>query len=1124
MALNPDIRDQAYHFFIEEAPVLLQRIEAGLLTLRTERSTAKIHNLMRAAHSIKGGSASVGLEAIAALAHRLENIFKALYSEELEIDTQLESQLLCAYDHLRLPLTEQVTTGAFDAPQALSIAEPIFSQLEEQLSHALAQVDHFIPSSSELGVNIALSIFEVDVAEGLNHLAAVVANPENYEVAGELRAQAEVFNGFAMLLDLPGFGAIAETAQQALNAHPEEALLITQLALADFQAGREAVLREDDTKGGSPCAALLALATAQPKQDLDASISLLEEVFGSVDTPETEVVASSALIPIETDSLRAVTPMVPTVQIPSELLNEPLDAPETLDAAVQSIEQLFESLPSLADTPHVVSSAVSDTPIHSTGEKQRQTHTNPSATPKLTLRVDLERLERMNNLVGELTINRNSLSLQNEQLQNSVQDLRKRFSQFENIVSQLQEFSDQMLVGDSVGMAWSKTAARRKFERLNRGKRLAQAEADSGKHRDKHRQPATVQPTRRYGQGYPKRKGLRSIPSPAQLSVDHSQFDTLEMDRYGVLHSKVQGILEDMAQLEESVDDIALFAKATNQTLEQQRQMHVQLRDELMWARMLPVGEVLNRFPRLLRDLSTTYHKPVSLRLTGTGVLVDRAVLEKLYDPLVHLLRNSFDHGIEPPEMRRQLGKPEQGDIEISAYHKGSQTIIEVKDDGRGVQPELIRNRALERGLLSAEQLSQLNDIEVIQLIFQPGFSTANQVTELSGRGVGLDVLGEQLRALKGTVTVTSSPGRGTTFTLRLPLTLTIAKLLICTVSDRTLAFPSESIEEIVIPKAGQRQPLGKQQFLYWREQPVPIYRVTDLLDYSCPLPETPLSPALQAVPSPDDWELPMLLLKQGQQFCALEIECLLTEQELVIKPFGVAIAPPSYTYGCTILGDGSLIPVIDGVELLNHFLGEGTGEWHKTRESQHRLSDRVNATGLAVVSKLLEEPNLQENSLESQERSHSSPHLLTSAPVSSSSNWTTNKTKSTLSRILVVDDAVTLRRTLALSLEKAGFRVLQAGDGREAIEQLQEHPSTQLVICDVEMPNMNGFDFLNYRRQEAQLSQIPVIMLTSRSNHKHQWLATHLGATAYFTKPYIEQTFLKAIKDIISSHELPES
>ncbi|NET57089.1 MAG: hybrid sensor histidine kinase/response regulator, partial [Symploca sp. SIO2E6] len=196
MAINPEIRDQAYQFFIEEAPELLQLIEDGLLKLLSERTTAQIHDLMRAAHSLKGGSASVELDAISTLAHRLENIFKALYNESVEIDIDLEHQLLQAYDCLRLPLMEQIRSGQLDSEQALAIAEPIFTQIEAGLGDALSQADNYIPSSSELGVNMALSIFEVDVSQGLEHLATVVANPSNYEVAGELRAQAEVFAGF----------------------------------------------------------------------------------------------------------------------------------------------------------------------------------------------------------------------------------------------------------------------------------------------------------------------------------------------------------------------------------------------------------------------------------------------------------------------------------------------------------------------------------------------------------------------------------------------------------------------------------------------------------------------------------------------------------------------------------------------------------------------------------------------------------------------------------------------------------------------------------------------------------------------------------------------------------------
>jgi chemotaxis family two-component system sensor histidine kinase/response regulator PixL len=235
MAINPDIRDQAYQFFIEEAPELLQVIEAGLLKIRQEHSTANIHNLMRAAHSIKGGSASVELEAIATLAHRLETLVKVFYDESIEIDSDLESQLLQAYDCLRLPLMEQITVGSFDAENALALADPIFTRLEERFGDALAQVDSYMPSSADLGIDMTKSIFEVDVQEGLEHLAAVVAHPQDYEVAGELRAQAEVFAGFAELLSKPEFGAIAKTTLAALEAHPDRALVIAQLALTDFQ-------------------------------------------------------------------------------------------------------------------------------------------------------------------------------------------------------------------------------------------------------------------------------------------------------------------------------------------------------------------------------------------------------------------------------------------------------------------------------------------------------------------------------------------------------------------------------------------------------------------------------------------------------------------------------------------------------------------------------------------------------------------------------------------------------------------------------------------------------------------------------------------------------------------------
>lgn len=1137
MAINPDIRDQAYQFFIAEAPELLQIIETGLLNLKDERTTAKVHELMRAAHSLKGGAASVELEAIATLAHRLENIFKALYSDTVEIDLELENKLLQAYDCLSLPLKSQITTGYFDAKAALATGTPIFDQIEARLGDALTQADSYMPSSAELGINMAVSIFEVDVAEGLERLATVVENPQDYEVAGELRAQLDVFAGFAEFLNLPGFGAIAQTAQQALEAHPQRAVEITKLALADFEVSRQAVLCGEQTTGGNPGEALVALAESPatasgdwglglPQKDVSveapefavqpieafteddaiasspetlpllaelfsqetepyilpvtaesaSSVPSLEDIFGNPDSQEildTEWVEQATSLFNQTEDHSLATPETVT-EVEPDVVPETSAlvpaAPINLDFAIQSIEQVFDQLPSLEEASqltlfqgnplvksqsgerHIAQapSLIPD-PLTSHNPVESTRPPSPAPTPNLSVRVDLDRLERMNNLVGELAINRNGLSLQNQQLQVAARALLDRFARFGQIVNKLQHVSDRMLVAP---------------ERYSYGMMSGSAQMD---------------------RRVPKSGDVRSL-SLGLHNGDHStdvtlktlaDFDSLEMDSYGVLYSQIQGILEEMVQLEEAIDDIALFAKKSDQTTQQQLKVLNHLRDELMWARMLPVGEVLNRFPRVLRELSNTYHKRVNLKLTGTGVLVDKAVLEKLSDPLLHLLRNAFDHGIESPEIRRQGGKPESGQIEIRAYHKGSQTIIEVRDDGQGLNAERIGRRAVELGLLSSEQLATTSQARLWGYIFEPGFSTAQQVSELSGRGVGLDVVRTQLRSLKGKISVTSTPGGGTTFTLRLPLTLTIAKLLVCFVGSTVLALPSDSIEEIIIPRANQVKKSGTQRFLHWRGELIPTYRLGELLEYQRPLPESLASQTLSSVAAPETWELPMLILRQDQQVFAVEVERLVTEQELVIKPFGEAISPPSYTYGCTILGDGTVIPVVDGIALLEFVHGATTPTATPVRQD----------ASLGTVSR--------------------------------SGDTTTPITMVQVPTILIVDDAVALRQTLALTLERAGFRVLQARDGREAINQLQQSASVQLVVCDIEMPNMNGFEFLSQRRQDPKLSSVPVAMLTSRSSQKHRWLAMQLGASGYFTKPYLEQEFVGSLKDIIHENSL---
>ncbi|MUL35830.1 hybrid sensor histidine kinase/response regulator [Gloeocapsopsis dulcis] len=1076
MAIDSDIRDQAYQFFIQEAPELLQVIETDLLALREERSTAKIHNMMRAAHSIKGGAASVGLEIIKTLAHSLEDIFKGLHNPELEIDADVENLLLQAYDCLRLPLIEQLNTGQFDAEQAMADAEPVFAQIEAQIGEYL-KGSNDIPSSVELGVDIAASIFEVDVAQGIDRLTQVLAQSQDKEtIEGEVRAQAEVFAGLAELLNLPGFGAIASTTLAALDAHPNAAIAIAQTALADFQAARLAVLAGERTQGGTPSDALTSLVNQaapatleistlkQSQQQLpleqisdgsptEAVTLSLDDLFSDgnnveplLDLEPAGVLTSINQLAGEVVALEAVslddvfgsfgaesTPdtnlaavFTPESTVPQPAVELATSSQENITELVQSVEQIFATTNS------------------STSSKPDVT-TNSSPTTQLSVRVDLDRLERMNNLIGELAINRNSLSLQNEQLQATIQELLRRFTNFQSMARQLRDLSDLMVVAP---------------EHHARGR----SSIDPG-----------ILPIKSQGLGMQRVNSVSSIAATSTLLPSLASFDSLEMDSYSEVYSLLQATLEDVVQLEETVGDVVLLAGQSSDTIERQRQMLAHLRDDLMWARMLPLGEVLNRFPRMLRDLSRSYDKAVDLKLSGTGVLVDKAVLEKLYDPLLHLVRNAFDHGIEPSNVRLEQGKLAQGKIEIRAYHQGNQTIIEVRDDGRGLNLERIRAKASETGLLSPEQVTTASTARLLDLIFEPGFSTAKQVSELSGRGVGLDIVRAQLRSLKGNVTVSSEPGKGSIFSLRIPLTLTIAKLLVCFVGTNAYALPSDSIAEILIPEVNQVKYSGGYRFLHWQDHIIPIYRLSEVIRYSCPLPETVPNLNLEVFPTPEDWASPMLLLEQENNIVAVEVDRLVTEQELVIKPFGKAIAPPNYIYGCTILGNGSLIPVIDGAQMLASFAGSQTNTTHT--------------------------------------------ELPSDSPVISSSDSTPTivKRDSTLT-VLVVDDSITLRQTLVLTLQKAGYRVLQARDGREAIEQLQQSV-IQLVVCDVEMPNMNGFEFLSHRRQDPQMSKIPVVMLTSRSSDKHRQLAKHLGATNYFTKPYIEQEFVAAIKDTIQQN-----
>ena len=653
--------------------------------------------------------------------------------------------------------------------------------------------------------------------------------------------------------------------------------------------------------------------------------------------------------------------------------------------------------------------------------------------PARSVRIDVEHLAALNYLLAELLTTYNHQSSQDERLRDAVLFLLNRLRQYQYLLNQLRDCSERLLF-----------------------------------------KSATVVPSNRRGT-------QPSLPSNLQL-------DALELDQYGELQEVVQAVLEGATKIEAATDTINLLTRQGTLTLEKQRRQLNNARDVLMEARMLPLGEILHRFPDVLRQLETLQKKPVTLQLSGTEVLADKTVAERLYDPLLHIVRNAFDHGIESPELRRQAGKPEQGRIEIRAYHRGGQLVIEVQDDGQGLNYDKIRQQAVEREFVSAQQAEQLSPAQLLPFLFKPGFSTAAQVNELSGRGVGLDVVQTQIQALQGAVTVQSQPQRGTTFLLRIPLSLTVARLLLCQAGSRTYGFLAEAVELVLRPRAEQLRSWEGGKVLRWGEGSeacwIPVYSLADSLTYFSSIPDG--SELLAENPQPvrslreAELMLPIMLIRHEGGLLGIEVDQALGEQELVVRPLSVTITSPLYVYGSSILASSQLALVIDGAALAERILAQQVPS--KVKPSQAPLPSKLPQLPVSVAA----DPPMP-----------GKPRL--------------NSSSTTL---LVVEDSVTVRQALMTTLQKAGYQVLQAQHGQEAITLLQQLPEISLVICDIEMPRMNGFEFLNYRQQQPKLAGIPVVMLTSRSAEKHRKIAMTLGASGYLTKPYMEHDLLTAVAD----------
>ncbi|MBT9311999.1 hybrid sensor histidine kinase/response regulator [Leptothoe kymatousa] len=1028
-------------YFLQEASELLQQMDNELQTLRQDFDVQKVHTLMRIAHTLKGAAASVGLDAIKTTTHSLEDAFKALCVPGASLSVVVEGLIFDAYACLQLLLSAQFTNSPLDESAILDRMAGIVAQFQENLGDQFGN-DGYLPTSTELGFDMTQSIFEMGVAERLDDLDKLLQHPKPDTLLPFLQAQAEIFFGLAESLGLPGFGDIAQATQASLELHPGQVVDIAQAALADYRAGQAQVLKGDRTQGGAPGSVLQTLRQAAAPPAVNKSTLVYQQPedkpnrvgklwqFLTRPIPRTpELLHGKESSPSPGESLPsppAIKPIsVPVPHItavpPSVAANQRVVVPPSVaepDVTKAQVE-VSEAQTEVSESQAEVSEAYTEGAESQTGVSQElppvagletlggNKVVHPHNLP--TLRVSVEHLDQLNYMVGELLTQQNRQALYHDQLSVGLKALSGRLQQQQKYLYELQRRTIQDALAQTL-------------------------------------------------------HGQRS-------GVSAYQFDTLEFEQYNEFQLLMQPVLENMIQQQESFEAVELFVRHSQQLLAKQQRFVDGLRHRLLDIRMQPLGPLLQRFEPVVARLSGQYRKAVELAIEGANVRIDKAIADKLYDPLLHLMRNVFSHGIESPEIRQQRHKPEVGAIRIEASQQGRYLVIKVIDDGGGLDLEAIGKTALENRLISPQKATELSMEEMGELIFAPGFSTAGHIDDLSGRGMGLNAVRSQIEALGGHVNVASQPRQGTCFTLKIPINLTISKLLLCQSGDKYYGLMTDTVQQILMPTAKQISTRERVKFLSWRfedqDRLVPVIALTDVLNYRANYPPSPQA----VVPDKTTALNPIILIRNEGQFVGLEVDYLHDEQELAIHPLGKVVAIPAYVYGCSTLPDGKFTLVLDGTLLVQEILSN----------LSQAVLDIFNVPGDTIQ-----------------------PPVVASA----------QKT------ILIVDDSITVRNTLADTLQKAEYGVIQAKDGSEALQQLQKI-QVDAILCDLEMPGMNGFDFLKVRQGTPELNAIPTIMLTSRAGAKHKTLAKELGATDYLTKPYLAPQLLAKLSAALGgAHE----
>ena len=1006
-------------------------------------------SLLRALHTLTGSSRTTGVQPLASVCSAFEQYVKHLQDNalifpqvalaELQSTIDLVESTVQCLDKLgaELPaheaLLEKIKALPLDVMPLADLIKPSM-----QIEAAAAEVA--IPDYDEELLEIFLEEGTEILDESDHTIHEWKENPDDQDYINELQRQLHTLKGGARMAGIVELGDLGHSVESLLTAVVDGHMQASKPMLDLVQRSQDRLVKMlelvQDHKGLSPATDLISevdimLANRGSGDDL---LSLKEEMLAGADNLNTDIIAED--ITLDEASLdlteEAEIEELTLGDLPSD--NEitlELDDTSSLSAIeIPELEQLEEELrldieESAADETielNDLNSTVTEDPefsLDSIAVEKESSENNDNDTVitldtvdsskddktvvekdaelpakdddsdrRKAARVQTEQVRVRADLLDNLVNFAGEVSIYRSRLEQQTNNFRYNISEFDETVNRLRE---QL----------------RQFE--------IETEAQI-----EYRQEET-------------------------LSMAQEDFDPLEMDRFTTMQHLSRAMMESLGDLDSLRGILNNLTRESETLLLQQSRVNTDLQEGLMRTRMVPFSAQAARLRRIVRQTCGELGKHADLHLDGIDSELDRTVLERVIPPIEHMLRNAVAHGIETPADRKKSGKTETGNIHFSISSEGSEILIKITDDGAGINLDAIRNKAVSKGLLKPDQPTSKEML--LEMIMQSGFSTAESVSQISGRGVGMDVVNTEIKQLGGIFNIDTEKDKGTSFTVSLPLTLAITRALMVTLGEDTYAIPLLSVEGVERITAGQvKEIMAEENSVYnWVGEDYNFMHLGTVMGIN----------ELKLLD--DSQQLPLLMVRSGDNRAAMLVDSLLGSREIVVKSVGPQLSTLRGISGATVMGDGSVVLIIDLGVLIR---------LAATRESYEDV------TPIAV------EPAKEED---------------------------------TGNLVMVVDDSITVRKVTTRLLERNEMKVVAAKDGVDALAQLQE-TIPDIMLLDVEMPRMDGFELATNMRNDERLRDIPIIMITSRTGQKHRDRAASIGVNIYMGKPFTETDLLDNI------------